>query len=245
MDVPTLDSLSVSQLKTMNEAADRILECYRILQKSNSNIVAEILRGQGEFVEFDHYPEGDIYDNESHSQYYYHAHRADEHGHFHTFLREAGMDKSAKPIQQSHEKYMDERDDTLSHLIAISMNNAGYPIGLFAVNRWVTAENWYSADDVIEMLDRFEIDLSFPSWPANIWLTAMLQLFRPEIESLIINRDQVIQQWQDKNPDNDVFEDRALELTGYVDISVERQISGVRQALADKQAALKNAMSSS
>lgn len=46
-----------------------------------------------------HYPKGDVYDAETASQYYYHAHRpeAGEHSHFHTFIRAKGIPRTAKP----------------------------------------------------------------------------------------------------------------------------------------------------
>ena len=58
------------RLQEMAAAGERILECYRVLRKSEANVVGEVLRGQGEFYEWDHYPEGDVYDFETHSQYY-------------------------------------------------------------------------------------------------------------------------------------------------------------------------------
>ena len=54
---------------------------------------------------------------------------------------------------------MRKRGDKISHLVAISMDKWGLPIGLFTTNRWVTAENWYEAADVVAMLDCFDIDL--------------------------------------------------------------------------------------
>jgi len=224
-------TLPVQDLETMREAGLQILECYRVLLKSSDNVVGEVLRGNEPFVEYDHYPPGDIYDPESHSQYYYHAHREGEHGHFHTFLREEGIAAAVKPIEQSRMDYMDERGDTICHLIAISMNNAGYPLSMFTTNRWVTAENWYSADDVIGMLDKFEIDLVPPSWPVNIWLTAMLRLFRPQIDTLVHDRDRVVESWRNDHPDVDVFEDRGLEISTEIAISVEDQIVAVNEAL--------------
>ena len=217
----------------MQEAGEQVVNCYRVLSKSGDNIVGEILRGVDTFYEMDHYPEGDIYDPDSHSQYYYHSHRgADEHGHFHTFLRQEGMSAEQRPIiDQSHESYMDERDDKISHIIAISMDNRGFPIGLFTTNRWVTAENWYSAEDVIAMLDRFEIDMVPPSWPVNIWLTSMVRLFRPVIVQLLRERDQAITEWREKYPERDVFEDRELEITSEIPISVEGFLLELQQAL--------------
>jgi hypothetical protein len=226
-----LRKLPVEALESMATAGEQVLECHRVLQKSGSNVVAEVLRGQGKFYEFDHYPKGDVYDLETHSQYFYHAHREGEHGHFHTFLREEGMPKDCRPAAQSEAPFMKERDDKISHLIAISMNRAGFPIGLFTTNRWITADNWYKADDVIKMLDRFEMDLASPSWPVNIWLTAMLRLFRPQIMELVRERDATVANWQKEHPDVDAFEDRGCDITSVRKISVAAQNKRVNEAL--------------
>ncbi len=227
----TLAKLPRERLETMAIAGGQVLECYRVLKKSSSNVVAEVLRGQGKFYELNHYPKGDVFDSETHSQCFYHSHREGEHGHFHTFLREKGMPKDCRPVKQSEAAFMNERDDKLSHLIAISMNQAGFPIGLFTTNRWITADNWYKADDVIEMLDRFEMDLAWPSWPANIWVSAMVRLFRPQIEELIRERDSTVADWQKKHPENDAFEDRGCDITSVRKISVVAQIGRVNRAL--------------
>jgi len=42
------------------------------------------------------------------------------------------------------------------------------------------------------MLGRFRIDHGRPSWPTNIWITAMLRLFRPQIERLLRQRDAAV-----------------------------------------------------
>ena len=222
---------SAGELETMAAAGERGLECYRVLAKSDTNVVAEVLRGQGTFYEFDHYPPGDVHDPDTHAQYYYHAHREGEHGHFHTFLREKGMPGDCRPVEQSAADYMNERDDTLSHLIAISMNRAGFPTGLFTTNRWITADNWYTADDVIRMLDRFDMDLAWPSWPVNIWITNMVRLFRPQIEELVRERDAAVADWQKKHPRRDAFEDRKCDITSVRKISVAAQIKRLNKAL--------------
>ena len=226
-----LNQLPGETLRVMADAGAQILECYRLLGKSHDNIVGEVLKGQGMFYELNHYPKGDVHDQETHSQYYYHAHRSGEHGHFHTFLREGGIPERCCPVEQSHAEFMDERDDKLSHLIAISMNPAGFPIGLFTTNRWVTADNWYPANDVIRMLDCFFIDMAYPSLPVNLWLHAMLRLFRPQIEDLIRQRDKTISKWAEEHTDRDVFEDRELDISSTRRISVERQMERVNDAL--------------
>ena len=224
------------RLEAMAEAADQILECYRLFDKSGDNVVSEVLRGEGEFFEWDHYPKGDVYDHVTHAQYYYHAHpsglRGDEHGHFHTFLRPKGMPKGIRPKDLADVEPAKDTNDALSHLVAISMNRAGFPICLFTTNRWVTGETWYDADDVIAMMDHFVIDLARPSHPVNIWITAMLRLFRPRIEGLLRDRDAAVTEHQAKHGGENVYEDRNLELTSMAEISVEGQIQGVRKALS-------------
>ncbi len=224
--------LTRHRLEDMAAAGEMVLECYRVLQKSGANVVGEVLHGQGEFVELDHYPKGDVYDHETCSQYYYHSHRGGgEHGHFHAFLREKGMPRGVRPVRQPKAACMKERDDTLSHLMAISMNNAGYPTSLFTTNRWVTADNWYKADDVIAMLDCFDMDLAQPSWPVNIWITNMLRLFRPQIEILIHERDAAVEKWRKRGKKGSVYEDRGLDITSETPISVEKQVEKVEKAL--------------
>lgn len=221
---------------SMKQAADTIEECVDVVKKGDSNIVAEVLRGGGKFTEWDHYPKGDVYDRETHAQYYYHAHpsqlRAGEHGHFHTFLRYKGMPKSVKPGPMPSTIERPQGKDALSHLIGISMDKKGEPIQLFTVNRWVTGETWYKAEDVISLLDLFDITHAVPSWPTNRWVGAMINLFRPQIEWLIRERDEAIRVWQLGNPDDEavVYNDKKLEVTSVLDISVEAQIKLVRAA---------------
>jgi len=232
VDVSGLDD---GRLGRMAEAGERIVECYRVLHKSEANIVGEVLRGEGEFFEWDHYPKGDVYDFDTHSQYYYHAHPPEEranvwgaeHGHFHTFLRPKGMPKGVKPAPLPDYKPPRGDNDALTHFVAFSMDRAGFPIRIFTTNRWVTGEIWYDAETVISMLDRFLMDLALPSWPANIWMTEMLQLFRPEIEALIRARDITVDDWTSRHPVENAYEDRKLEITSIRDISVEGQVKRV------------------
>jgi hypothetical protein len=111
------------------------------------------------------------------------------------------------------------------------MDQKGWPIGLFTTNRWVTTENWFAARDVCAILDRFKIDQARPSWPTNLWITAMLRLFRPQIASLIRKRDAVLADWQKRHPKTDVFEDRKLDLPSQMRISLVDQIDKVAVAL--------------
>lgn len=231
--IPDFAALPRVRLQTMQVGGDEILECYRVLGKAGLNVVGEVLRGQGTFYENDHYPSDDVFDNETHAQYYYHAHRGPslEHGHFHTFLRAAGMPEGVAPVANTSVEPWPQGGDALSHLIAISMDEAGFPVALFTVNRWVTGDTWYPAPDVEQMLDCFVIDHAFPSWPVNRWITAMFRLFRPQMVWLLKERDAAIGTWSQRHPKRNVFEDRELDVTGWLPISVEAQIASVNKAL--------------
>jgi hypothetical protein len=228
-----LQAYGREELELMLAAGYEVRECMRVLYKVGLNVVGEILKGHGTFYEMQHYPKGDVFDPETHSQYYYHAHRPEsgEHGHFHTFLRAAGMPKGIRPAPYAGKAPRPLGKDALSHIVAISMDRHGSPTHLFTTNRWVTGETWYRAEDVIAMMDRFAIDHAWPSWPTNRWITAMLQLFRPQIAHLLRERDRVVAEWAQRHPDRDVYEDRELEITSMMPISIEEHIAALERRL--------------
>ena len=235
-----LKNLPIDSLEQMQSAALEVVECIRVLTKSGGNLVGEVLRGNGDFTQWEHYPPDDIYDDESQAQYYFHAHAPEsredpDYGHFHTFLRIEGMPEGTKParLPKGWAKSAKE-DNQLCHLIAISMTQEGLPECLFTTNRWVTAETWYKAADVIAALDHFNVDLAYPSWPLNRWISAMFVLYRPQIEQLLRERDARVEQWRKSHRDKDIFEDRDLEITSKLNISLFDQIEQLDKALEAK-----------
>ncbi len=237
-----LSAVSRRRLQRMYAAGLEVIECQRVLDKAELNIVGEVLRGNGKFFQFEHYPPEDVHDLESHSQYYYHAHRGlnGEHGHFHTFLRAAGMPKFAPTTRDKFATYAG-RDwprgrRAVAHLVAIAMNRYGLPIGLFTVNRWVTDDSPYSADELMRMLDCFVVDHAGPSWPVNRWISAMLVLFRPQIEVLLRERERRLVSWQKDHTGAVVLEDRKLDLTSQVRVSIDAQMAALRRTLGNETA---------
>ena len=233
--LPDCSQLNPAEIEEMLIAGEEVKACMRALERVGLNLVGEVLKDQGDFIELEHYPRDDVFDDETHSQYYYHTHRSDhpEHGHFHTFLRAAGMPDNAKPFDypQATEPWP-RGEEAIGHLVGISMDAWGKPIGLFAANRWVTGETWYPAQAMIDMLPRFSIEHAWPSWPVNRWISAMLRLYRPHIKALLIHRDAVVAARQQANPDLDVYEDRDLELTAYLPISVDEWIAALNRSLS-------------
>ena len=226
-------ALAKPRLKDMAAAGDEILEAYRVLRKANTHVVGQVLAHQGTFYEEDHYPKGDVYDDETKSQYYYHAHRREsrEHGHFHTFVRAGGIPASIKPAPYDGPADQPLGKDAICHLVAISMNGPGFPIGLFTVNRWVTGETFYSAADTLKIASRFKVDHVYPCLAVNRWITAMLRLFRPQLGALLVERDRLIAEWTRRHNDRDAYEDRELETISSLPIDVDQQIAAVHVAL--------------
>jgi hypothetical protein len=223
-------------LHAMLEAGREVLEWRRILAKTGDNVVGLVLRHEGPFYILDHYPKGDVYDPESHAQWYYHAHdkkdRPGEHGHFHTFMRGGGMPAGVQPAPLPDFEPKSVSNDLVCHLVAVAMDRSGWPVGLFTTNRWVTGETWYAARDVTAMLHGFDMKVDRPSWSVNRWLTAMLRLFRPQIEALLQQRDARIHEWQAAHPEVNAYEDRRLEVTAQLPISVEAQVKALEQSPA-------------
>ena len=81
------------------------------------------------------------------------------------------------------------------------------------------------------MLDRFAIDHAQPSWPVNRWVGAMLRLYRPYVVALIAARDAALANWRENHPDRDAYEDRELEITSLLDISIGEDIPKIEAAL--------------
>lgn len=231
----SLAELSLEALDNLRESAREVTTCTRVLAKTGDTVVGELTRGTASTMTWRHYPHGDVYDAETHSQYYFHAHpererKPGEVGHFHTFIRPLGMPMGVRPAEVPDYVPPVDPNDALCHLIGISVDGSGAPFRLFTTNRWVTGETWYEARDVIRMLECFCIDHARPSWPVNRWISAMLRLFRPQIITLIHQRDAVVADWQSQDPGLPVFEDRALEVTSEARISVEEQVDEVERA---------------
>lgn len=240
-EVPLFADLSPVRLAQMAEAGRRVRECEEMLAKNHTSVVSELL-GDSEFFQWDHYPDGDVYDWQSHSQYYYHAHQPDvrtnlwddEHGHFHTFIRPKGFPPGIVPVPLADLAPVAPggENDALAHLVAISIDRTGEAVRMFAPNRWVTGETWYDATSVKQLLSRFSIDQPQPSWPVNIWITNMLILFGPTIEVLLDARDRAIAAFVESHPGVNVYESRNLEVASMLPICVDDQIAAVEQALA-------------
>lgn len=225
-----LANYNTQQLQEMLHAGKEIQKWNGMLEKTGTHIVDKALKGFGA----EHSPSGNAFDTGTHSQYYYHSHRLGEHGHFHLFLREEGMEKGVLPILHNQHDQGASSTNPFAHLIAISMDNEGYPLSLFTTNRWVTDENWYSSADLKKMIGKFEINHAYPSYVVNRWLKAMLILFEPQIYALIEARDIRIAEYSCGIPLEAVLEEHDLEVVTEEKISVSTQIKDIEKILSER-----------
>ncbi len=229
-----LELYSTEDLKMMLNAGGEIEKWMTMLESSGTNLVEKVLMGQGVFTNMKHYPLQDTFDKGTYSQYYYHAHRKGEHGHFHLFLRQGGIKEGTLPLLYDEKSASLNDANTFAHLVAISMDDEGYPLALFTTNQWVTGEDWYSAIDLKEMVKRFNIEHAHPSYVVNRWLKAMLILFQPQIEALIDERDERLVQYKGGIPLKVALEDQELDVITEEEISIKGQIRMIRKILKER-----------
>ncbi len=228
-------------LLAMYEAAAEATECAAALAERGTNPVTEALNGAEVVEEWMHFPPGDVIDPVTHSQYYYHAHAAEErasgeHGHFHTFVRPKQIAPQLQPTAMADEDATREEAGWITHLVGISTDASGHAIRLFTTNRWVTGEVWYDAEAVTALTDRFDITVDQPSHDLNRWISAVLHMFRPQIGDLVRARDAKVAAFKASHPDSDVYEDRALQITSEIPVDFLSQIRAIEAALALERA---------
>jgi hypothetical protein len=237
----------VSGIGRAASAAATIRECRRLLAASGSTLAHEAVGKSAKIGDWEHYPDGDVYDSASHSQYFYHRHPAadrgaeapSEHGHFHLFLRAEGMPRGMTPLllpeaaiafaqtpPQAAPSKRGARDE-VSHLVAIALDTRGDAVRLFTTNRWVTGETWYRAEDVIRVLDRFSLDAAEPASIVNRWIAAIIRLYLPEIAMLLRRRDEAVMDPRRRRRKIDVFEDPKLEITSSLAIDVDARLAAI------------------
>ena len=236
---PTINfaALPKEQLYSMQSAADEMIGVLEEAAAEGRHILIDILNAtDGEpFTEWQHYPPGDVQDKINGAVWFYHAHAEedgdrpwDEHGHFHTFVYTERVSEGTDPIALPPEPNFEKGG--LCHLIAISFDNAGAPVRVFTTNRWVADEWMYPAGEVIRLIDKFVLETDkFPL--TTRWLMAAMQLFRPQIEWSLRERDAALAEIRQKDPEG-FAENQAYEVLSSFPFDLAGQIDAVEAALA-------------
>lgn len=190
-------SLKQNFIYQANEFKIKIIAIIKDLKKEGSNLVKKIMVGK-EYVfdPYTHYPyDGGIKDEKTGYQLFFHAHRANEYGHFHTFA-------------------VDNNGD-LIHLVLISMNEIGEPIGLATVNRWVTGDKFVKADVLKKLSSNFQMDKNlFHDTRVIESINLIFKAYEKEIHQLFDERDEWIKNYAFNNL-REPFEDREHEVLSF------------------------------
>lgn len=200
--------------RRLHAAAD-LVAALREVEDGGGNLIAAFV-GDMPFVAFRHYPENDLWDPDSCAQFYFHAHnpgaRGAEVGHIHCFYRPGGRESAEAP----------------HHLVAIALDPAGRPCGLFTTNRWVTQESFLPAPAARAAVRRYSP--SGDDVPSRV-VAAVFGLYRDEIEALLDRRDAVLAAGREKTGGCDPLDDETLEILSSLPIDIEATLDDLRRAL--------------
>jgi len=203
-------------LRALKRAGEELLGVMQELQDKGRNVLSELQPNEQGMQQWDHYPADDAFDPVSGYRWYYHAHpehgRDAEHGHFHLF--------AAAPAKAGKGRY--------THLLALAVSPAGLPLRMFTTNRWVTNEVLAPAGQVLRKLQQFALRTPSELELVHRWLAAVLGLFRPQINALLVARDQRLESAQALRPN--VFEDRRTMLLSQCRIDLAQQMAWLDRA---------------
>lgn len=181
-------------LDSANDFKKKIIYVIKSLKREGSNLVKKVLNGR-KYVKdpYTHYPyDGGITDTNTGCRIFFHAHRENEYGHFHTFVT-------------------DDQGD-LVHLVLISMSENGEPFGISTVNRWVTDDKYVKADVLKEYLKSFQMETSlFKEKRIVEFVKLILKAYEKEISELFDERDEWVKNYINNNY-REPFEDRDYEI---------------------------------
>ncbi len=159
---------------------------------TNAGLVA--LDGKERVLDpYRHYPsKSGVSDPATGHRFFFHAHRNEEFGHFHTFSK----DQYGAPV----------------HLVMISINEQGEPIALSTVNQWVTGTRHIQADQMRPFIDAFEMSPTCYKQPDLVrFVTETIGSHQSEIEALFHERDAWLKQYRSQNT-ADPFKDKSHEI---------------------------------
>ena len=180
--------------------------------KRGSNLALAAMSGERQGIYLAHYPAKDVIDPVHHTRFYYHCHRQPrlEHGHFHIFVN-------------------DREPGSFMHLAALSLSAKGEPLRWFSTNAWVTGEHLQPADKVVALLATFQVQTHGRLAPISRWLSAMVQLFRPQLEQLLLRRDVLMQRQCQRQAWTALCEDRRIDVISQCNAALPRRIQQFQQ----------------
>lgn len=172
------------------------------LKSAGSNAAQAALAGQARVMDpYRHYPaEAGIKDPATGHSFFFHAHRAGEYGHFHTF----SVDQYGAAI----------------HVAMVSVDEQGLPILLSTTNQWVTGTRYLPAQEMTAHIKAFSMSPSVYAQPDLVrFVTAIIQSHHKDLMRLYTERDAWLTRYRAANKE-DPFKDTAHEILSSMPLSV-------------------------
>lgn len=204
----------------------RLLTTYAGLAERGAHLLDSLLGGQPP-KQWAHYPDDDAIDGEHGYQWFYHSHSpedrpgATEHGHIHLFARRKLWSRrlrSAREISFAELAGGPEESCNTRHLLTIAFDAKGLPVSLFTVNSWVTGDLMLSAETTAQLLEMMVLETGHGN--VDVVVESVVKLYRSEIRQLLLQRDQVLWDFQGK----DVLADESLELLSECAIDIDAKL---------------------
>ena len=147
-----------------------------------------------------------IFDRRRRSQFYYHAHEGADHeaGHFHTVRL---------------------FPDHTVHLVAISMNHAGWPQALFTLNLWAIGDVWATPEQLKRYARAFRVESAKADPRLLRFINLVFGACDTEIAMLQDEKARAMEAYRAVHRDVDPFEDRLFEILSRVEINVRTATS--------------------
>ena len=149
-----------------------------------------------------HYPNtAGIVDPKTKHRFFFHYHRPDEFGHFHTF----SIDSYGAPV----------------HIAMITINDAGRATSLSTTNQWVTGTRYIPADQMKPFIEGFSMGAQAHTDPALVsFITDLIHGNRANILQLYVDRDRWIERYR-KDQEGDPFKDEQHEVLSSLEFNGE------------------------
>lgn len=225
------EELSANQVR----AARELLDVYARLADRGAHALGELLEG-GPPRAWDRLPADDAVDRSGLYQWFYHSHSLEdgrggvEHGHFHLFARRALWEQIAGGDEEEFASVPGASPDAETrHLLAISINAKGVPVGLFTVASLVTGDAMTSARTTLEALRRLELDTGYAE--IDRLIAALIALCLPEIQALLIRRDDALRAARARGCEPpEVLSEMPIDLDAKIDAASRVTSRGLRPA---------------
>lgn len=232
----SLDCKAAATTALPNALIATFLELDSDLRASSINLIDALTdmpfaqRSDIPIDETRHFPEDDVFDSGTGSQYFLHRHAAGNalasvHIHFYQRWTPAELQ-----LQGS--------ETITTHLAALELNALGKPEAWFVVNQWVVGDYWQPADETVQLFRDWKITNPDEGRGEDVpeichrWLAAYLRLnLSATIYPLLRERDALLDRLVDSHPGTNVLEDKSHEVLGYQGIDFHAQLRAWKQAL--------------